>query len=47
LYRLRRGSAGDAGRVLLGSELIAGVEMAAGDWTLERAGEPPYAKPAK
>lgn len=40
LYRL--GKAGQPGRLLLGSELIAGIEMEPGDWLLEPAGEPPY-----
>jgi len=30
-------------RVYLGSELIAGIEMAPGDWTVESLGDPPYA----
>jgi hypothetical protein len=47
LYRLRRAGAADAGQVFLGSELIAGVELAPGDWTLAREGEPPYAKSTK
>ncbi len=40
LYRL--GKAGQPGRLFLGAELIAGIEMAPGDWLLEPAGEPPY-----
>jgi hypothetical protein len=47
LYRLRPGGSEAAGHLWLGSELIAGVEMAPGDWILERAGEPPYARPAR
>jgi len=43
LYRVRRAGASDAGQVFLGSELIAGVELAPGDWTLASEGEPPYA----
>ena len=42
LYRLSASSGRD--RVYLGSELIAGVEMAPGDWTVESLGDPPYAK---
>jgi hypothetical protein len=45
LYRLGP-AAGGAARLLLGSELIAGVEMAAGDWILEPAGDPPYGRAA-
>ena len=40
LYRLR--GAGP-GQIVLGSELIAGVVLAPGDWVVEPAGEPPYA----
>ena len=42
LYRLQRG--GDPPLVRLGSELIAGIEMSPGDWTIEPAGRPPYAQ---
>jgi hypothetical protein len=42
LYRLRPAAGARESRLLLGSELIAGVDMAAGDWVLEPAGEPPY-----
>ena len=45
LYRLRRGR--EAARVWLGSELIAGVQLDPGDWVLESAGDPPYAKPGR
>ena len=41
LYRLSGSNAPP--RVYLGSELIAGVEMAPGDWTVESLGDPPYA----
>jgi hypothetical protein len=42
LYRLR--PAGGQDELLrLGSELIAGVELAPGNWIVESAGEPPYA----
>jgi hypothetical protein len=35
LYRIRRSASAEPARVYLGSELIAGVELAAGDWILE------------
>jgi hypothetical protein len=41
LYRLR--GAGPE-QVRLGSELIAGVELAPGDWIIEPAGDPPYGR---
>jgi hypothetical protein len=41
LYRLR--GAGPE-QVRLGSELIAGVVLAPGDWIVEPAGDPPYAR---
>lgn len=44
LYRLRPARSENSARVWLGSELIAGVDMAPGDWILEPAGSPPYAK---
>jgi hypothetical protein len=47
LYRLHSSGSEAAGHPWLGSELIAGVEMAPGDWILERAGEPPYGRPAR
>jgi hypothetical protein len=37
LYRLRRAGDGGDGQVLAGSELIAGVSLAPGDWVLDRA----------
>lgn len=40
LYRLT--AAGHPARLHLGSELIAGVELAPGDWLIESAGQPPY-----
>jgi hypothetical protein len=40
LYRLRRGTSES---VLLGSEMIAGVTLEPGDWTVEPVGRPPYA----
>jgi hypothetical protein len=42
LYRLRSGS---TDLVRLGSELIAGIDMAPGNWTVEPLGDPPYAPP--
>jgi hypothetical protein len=47
LYRLRSSESASAGDLRLGSELIAGVEMKAGRWILEEAGEPPYARPLR
>ena len=41
LYRLR--GAG-AEQIRLGSELIAGIELAPGDWIVEPAGDPPYGR---
>ncbi len=50
LYTLQPAAGGTA-LVKLGSELIAGLEMAPGDWIIEPAGPPPYAfapeKPTK
>ena len=44
LYRVRPG-AGTAGeRVLLGSELIAGIAIEPGEWIVEPLGKAPYAK---
>lgn len=40
LYRLR--PAAGAERIYLGSELIAGVPLTPGDWTVEPLGPPPY-----
>lgn len=42
LYRVRREGGGGDG-VRLGSELVAGVELAPGRWTVEPMGRPPYA----
>ena len=42
LYRLQPAAGGPA-QVRLGSELVAGVEMAPGDWIIEPVGDPPYA----
>ncbi|MEK7752799.1 MAG: hypothetical protein AAB654_12835 [Acidobacteriota bacterium] len=44
LYRLRRASAPAQERVLLGSELIAGIVMEPGDWIVEPLGQAPYAR---
>jgi hypothetical protein len=44
LYRLRAAASDESSRTWLGSELIAGVEIGPGDWILESAGAPPYAK---
>jgi hypothetical protein len=41
LYRLR--GAGPE-QIRLGSELIAGVELAPGGWLVEPAGDPPYGR---
>lgn len=41
LYRVRRAGAGD-GEVRLGAELIAGIAMAPGNWTVEPLGKAPY-----
>ena len=43
LYRLRSATSQVDEVVRHGSELIAGVELAAGDWIVEPLGEPPYA----
>ena len=40
LYRLR--AASGAEQIRLGSELIAGVPLGPGNWTLESLGQPPY-----
>ncbi len=40
LYRVRPASGAE--RIYLGSELIAGVPLEAGDWTIEPLGPPPY-----
>jgi hypothetical protein len=47
LYRLRSGGSEAGGRLLLGSELIAGVELAPGDWLVESTGLAPYAGPPR
>ncbi|HXW04539.1 MAG TPA: hypothetical protein VD833_04855 [Vicinamibacterales bacterium] len=45
LYRLRPAASEAEGRLWLGSELVAGIELEPGDWVLEPAGAPPYARP--
>jgi hypothetical protein len=44
LYRLRPAAAAGRNAEWLGSELIAGIEIAPGDWILEPVGSPPYAR---
>ena len=44
LYRLYRAGSEGSANLWLGSELIAGIDMGAGDWILTPAGEPPYAR---
>ena len=44
LYRLKPLSPGGATTTWLGSELIAGIELAPGSWTVEHLGAPPYAR---
>lgn len=44
LYRLRPAAEPAAERILLGSELIAGVTMEPGEWIVEPLGKAPYAK---
>jgi len=44
LYRVRRASAPAQERVLLGSELIAGVAIEPGNWIVEPLGQAPYAR---
>jgi hypothetical protein len=43
LYRVRRVGGGE-GEVWLGSELVAGVVLQPGDWTVEPLGKAPYAR---
>jgi hypothetical protein len=43
LYRLEQPGAGGAPIVRLGSELIAGIDLAPGDWLIAPLGPPPYA----
>jgi hypothetical protein len=43
LYRVRRAAGESVEVVRLGSELIAGVELAPGGWVVESMGPPPYA----
>ena len=44
LYRVREAASQERERILLGSELIAGIEMAPGEWIVEPLGKAPYAK---
>jgi hypothetical protein len=44
LYRVREAASQEHERILLGSELIAGIEMAPGEWVVEPLGKAPYAK---
>jgi len=43
LYRVGRRADESSARVWLGPELIAGIEMSAGDWIIESVDGPPYA----
>jgi hypothetical protein len=45
LYRLRQANSKEEARVLSGAELIAGVVLRPGEWTLEALGKAPYAGP--
>ncbi len=45
LYRVRQDGNGASPIVRLGSELVAGIELAPGDWSIEPAGPPPYVRP--
>ena len=42
LYRVRRASSAGSEGVWLGSELIAGIPLTAGEWIVEPIGDPPY-----
>ena len=44
LYRVRDAASQERERILLGSELIAGIETAPGEWIVEPLGKAPYAK---
>jgi hypothetical protein len=44
LYRVREAASQEHVRILLGSELIAGIEMAPGECVVEPLGKAPYAK---
>lgn len=46
LFRVREQKREAAERILLGSELIAGIEIAPGEWIVEPLGKAPYAKTA-
>lgn len=45
LYRVRPASQPAGEQILLGSELIEGIDMAPGNWTIEPLGKAPYAWP--
>ena len=45
LYRVRPGAGPADERVLLGSELIAGIAIEPGEWIVEPLGKAPYARP--
>jgi len=47
LYRLHRDQSAAAAYTLLGSEMIAGIEMTPGNWIIEPAGTPPYGSRAR
>jgi hypothetical protein len=44
LYRLSRPDDAAAPLLRLGAELVAGIELAPGDWIVETLGPPPYGK---
>ena len=46
LYRVRRAGAATSGEVRLGSELMAGIPLAPGNWTVEPLGKAPYNRPS-
>jgi hypothetical protein len=46
LYSLKLQGTRARGELRLGSELIRGVELSPGNWTIEPAGRAPYATPA-
>jgi hypothetical protein len=44
LYEVRPATARSPARVWLGSELIAGVDLAPGDWIIQPLDGPPYGR---
>lgn len=46
LYRVRRAGAATSGEVRLGSELMVGIPLAPGNWTVEPLGKAPYNRPS-